>query len=123
MKKLLILICPVLFLSCKGQEIKGVNKIDSHQMTKALAKDVQLVDVRTPLEYSQGHIPGALNIDYLSGQFKSKLESLDKNKPVYIYCRSGQRSASAAREMSQLGFQQIYDLQGGIGSWEAKLER
>lgn len=80
-------------------------------------KKVQLIDVRTSREYSAGHIQGAKNIDFYSGDFSNKFNKLDKNKPVYIYCRTGARSRHASGKLVDLGFQEIYDLKGGIVRW------
>lgn len=80
-------------------------------------KNVQLVDVRTPGEYAQGHIQGAANINVNAGDFGSLASKLDKNKPVAVYCRSGVRSQTAAGILKELGFKKIYDLQGGFNAW------
>lgn len=86
---------------------------------KELGADVQLVDVRRPNEFLEGHIEGALNIDFLEDGFAQKVErKLDKDKPVMLYCRSGRRSAAAARELEALGFKEIYDLKGGFLDWQ-----
>lgn len=86
---------------------------------KELGADVQLVDVRRPNEFLEGHIEGALNIDFLEDGFAQKVEhKLDKDKPVMLYCRSGRRSAAAARELEALGFKEIYDLEGGFLQWQ-----
>ena len=79
---------------------------------------IQLVDVRTPGEYAEAHLHGALNLNYHADDFKSSLARLDKNKPVYVYCRVGGRSSKAARDLRQLGFTKVYDLKGGILAWE-----
>ncbi len=80
---------------------------------------VQLVDVRTPAEYKTGHIKGAVNIDYFqSRNFKEALKNFNTEEPIYIYCRSGNRSRKAANLLSKLGFTKIYDLQGGILNWK-----
>ncbi len=78
---------------------------------------VQLVDVRTSAEYQAGHIGDATNIDYLAEDFEQKIQTLDKDQPVYIYCRSGSRSNKAAKVMQALGFREICDLQGGYMAW------
>lgn len=81
--------------------------------------DVQLVDVRTPREFRGGHIARAINIDYFQGTaFEEAFEKLDKGKPVYLYCRSGNRSLKAARKLVSMGFEKVYDLQGGILKWK-----
>lgn len=78
----------------------------------------QLVDVRTRPEYCDGHIEGALNIDLFQNSiFIEEFEKMDKDRPVYIYCRSGGRSLRAAAKLVDMGFTKIYDLQGGYLSW------
>ena len=80
--------------------------------------NVQLLDVRTLEEYEEGHIENATRIDFNSEDFKANVQKLDKSKPVYLYCRSGGRSAKASALMAELGFTEIYDLQGGFLAWE-----
>lgn len=79
---------------------------------------IQLVDVRTPDEYNSGHIKNAKNIDFFATSFTNQFEKLDKEKPVYIYCRSGARSKKASNKLSEMGFTEIYDLQGGYLNWK-----
>lgn len=84
-----------------------------------LGKNVQLVDVRTQREFRSGHIGKAVNIDFFKGgAFDRAFEKFDKQKPVYLYCRSGNRSQKAARKLVALGFEKVYDLKGGILQWE-----
>jgi|SRR5690606_15742508 len=79
---------------------------------------VQLVDVRTPGEYKGGHIKKAINIDFFNKvNFDVSFEKLDKEKPVYLYCRSGSRSQKAAKRLIGMGFTQVYDLKGGYMNW------
>lgn len=80
-------------------------------------KKVQLIDVRTAREFGAGHIKGAKNIDFYSGKFKSEFQKLKKDKPLYIYCRTGSRSRHAAHKLVDMGFTEIYDLKGGIVRW------
>ena len=81
--------------------------------------NTQLVDVRTAREYKSGRIANAINIDlFRPGYFRLEFHKLDKQKPVYIYCRSGQRSRKAAQKLLNWGFKEIYDLEGGILEWE-----
>lgn len=79
--------------------------------------DVQLVDVRRPDEYAQGHIEGAINYNFLGPDFGKEVEQLDKDKPVLLYCRSGRRSGAASKKLQSMGFKEIYDLQGGYLNW------
>lgn len=79
--------------------------------------DAVVVDVRTPMEVSQGKIPGAQVIDLMDAQFPQKVDALDKDKPYVLYCRSGNRSAQACNYMAGQGFTKLYNLNGGIGNW------
>lgn len=82
--------------------------------------EIQLIDVRTPEEYSEGHLKGAKNININSEDFAKQIEALDTEEPVYLYCRSGGRSGRAAKLLVDMGFTQIYDLDGGITAWTEK---
>lgn len=80
---------------------------------------VQLLDVRTPEEFAEGHIAGAQNINVQDSGFLSKAtRSIDKERPVYIYCRSGKRSMTAATLLSEKGYRTI-NLDGGILAWQS----
>ena len=85
------------------------------------AKDsIQILDVRTPGEYNSGHIKGALLADWNNKEeFNRRVAFIDKNKPVYIYCLAGGRSAAAAKKMRAEGYENVYELKGGINGWKA----
>lgn len=76
-----------------------------------------IIDVRTPDEFSGGHLQNAQNIDISDSNFEQQIETLDKSKPVFVYCLSGGRSASAASKMREIGFKEVYELDGGIMKW------
>lgn len=76
-----------------------------------------IVDIRTPQEFAEGYIEGAVNINVFDEDFLDQMAQFDKSKPIFIYCRSGNRTSSASKKLSELGFQQVYDLQGGIVNW------
>ncbi|WP_298264825.1 rhodanese-like domain-containing protein [uncultured Lutibacter sp.] len=76
-----------------------------------------IIDIRTPNEFLEGHIDGAVNINYFDKNFLDEISKLDKTKPIFMYCRSGNRTSSASKKISKLGFEQVYDLQGGILNW------
>lgn len=81
-----------------------------------------ILDVRTESECNEGIIGNAINIDIHSGQdFVNAIEALDKNKNYYVYCRSGMRSAKACEIMNQLGFENAYNLVGGIIEWDGEV--
>jgi rhodanese-related sulfurtransferase len=121
MKRILLLILLTAFslVGC-AQQPSGI--IDATQFKKLIEekKDVQLIDVRTPNEFKAGHIQGAINIDFYRGDFKEAIAKLDKSKPIAIYCAVGGRSGASTEVAAQLGFKQVYDLQGGISVWQRK---
>lgn len=81
---------------------------------------VTIIDVRTPEEFTQGHLEKAVNADFNNKpQFESYLNSLDKNQTYMIYCRTGNRSGQAMQIMKDKGFEQIINLDGGIQAWQA----
>ncbi|MEI6555232.1 MAG: thioredoxin domain-containing protein [Paludibacter sp.] len=81
--------------------------------------NAQLIDVRTPGEFAQGHITNAKNVDINSSDFQQRVVKLDKNKPVLLYCLSGGRSSNAMNVLSSMGFKEIYNLSGGMMRWRA----
>lgn len=82
-----------------------------------LSPEAQVVDVRTPEEFNSGHLKNALNINYYEDDFSSQLVKLDKQKPVFVYCKVGGRSAKAATLLRKEGYKNVYDLRGGILAW------
>jgi len=81
-----------------------------------------VLDVRTPEEYSDGIIPNAIHIDIYKGQgFVYEVDALDKSKNYYVYCKAGGRSAQACNIMNQLGFENTYNLMGGITQWQGEV--
>jgi len=94
--------------------------LDATAFAAALKRPGTVVlDVRTAAEFADGHLPAAINIDVNAADFSTKVGALDKNVPYAVYCRSGNRSATALRIMEGLGFSQAYHLGGGIGAWTA----
>lgn len=81
-------------------------------------KKARIVDVRTPEEVSEGHLEGALNINFLGETFAEEIDKLDKKKTYLLYCRSGSRTRKAADLMQNAGFKHVYMLEGGITAWK-----
>lgn len=77
-----------------------------------------VLDVRTPQEFAQGHIAGAVNVDVESPDFATRIAKRDKNVPYAVYCRSGRRSGIALELMVRQGFTTVYHLDGGITAWQ-----
>ena len=78
----------------------------------------QVIDVRTPQEFAQGHIAGAININYHNPQFKELIKALPKDQTTFIYCHSGGRSRSALKSFEKENFKSIYELKGGMSDWK-----
>jgi rhodanese-related sulfurtransferase len=78
---------------------------------------VIIVDVRTPEEFASGHIEGALNIDFNSGNFENEITRLNPSESYAVYCRSGSRSGQAASIMHKAGFHDVSNLNGGVIDW------
>lgn len=82
---------------------------------------IQLLDVRTPAEFNAGHIKNALLADWKDEtEFIRRISFIDKQRPVYIYCLGGGRSAAAIVKMRRMGYQNVYELKGGINAWKAE---
>lgn len=107
------------FYTTSAQSSDAISVLNKTQFAEAIQdKGVVLIDVRTPEEFAQGAIEGAKNIDFFNQQnFIKQISSLDKSEPVYVYCRSGNRSMKAARQLISLGFEKVYDLAGGYMAW------
>ena len=113
----LLLIC--ITFSCTAQTKTSLTA-DEFEKAVMNNESVQLLDVRTPGEYASGHIKNALQSDWNDKtEFNRRIAFVDKNKPVYVYCLSGGRSAAAASKMRTLGYSAVYELQGGINAWKA----
>lgn len=120
MRYLYILIFSFLFFVSACSQ-SNVRILDSKAFIEGAKTDSMAVilDVRQPSEFAEGHIEGAVNLDWLDEKaFKEGVVKLDTAKTYYIYCRSGRRSNAAADKMQSDGFK-VYDLKGGIKQWKA----
>ena len=120
MKKLTALLLSLFLLTgCAGQGEAGYLQISQEDARSQMASetDYRIVDVRTPGEYAEGHIPGALNIPNESIGKEAPAGLPQKDQLIFIYCRSGNRSKQAAGKLSDLGYTNIREF-GGINTWE-----
>jgi thioredoxin len=117
-----LLLLSFLFISCHGQTSNAIHTIDSKSFTEKLKtnENPQLLDVRTPEEYSSEHIGDAKNVNWNGDDFVAKASTYDKSKPIFVYCKLGGRSAQAADKLAELGFKEIYNLDGGIMKWKVQ---
>lgn len=102
--------------ACNGQT--KVQNLNPTEFEKGIRRTgTQILDVRTPEEFSEKHIAGAKNININSKDFKQKIQGLDKTAPLYVYCLAGGRSKKAAEIAATEGFKEVYNLEYGINSW------
>ncbi len=131
MKNILFLLIIIsLLFSCtnnKGENKNSTENTSTQKIEKLIPQDFavemtelknfNLIDVRTPQEYEQGNISKAKNINFNDASFGEELNKLEKEKPLFIYCKSGGRSAKAVEKAKEMGFEHIIELDGGIESW------
>ena len=79
-----------------------------------------VIDVRQPEEFAQGHIEGAINIDFFDAEFKYKLLDLDRDKKYYLYCKNENRSYRSMKFMETNDFRHVYMLKGGYQEWNTE---
>ena len=126
-RKKLLLLATTLTLLISGAS-PGVNAQDSTAgktvsqkrfQRMAKKKNAVLLDVRTPGEFKEGHIPGSLQLNVQnSEEFNAGIATLDKKKTYLLYCRSGKRSNQAKLQMKAAGFKKLFDLEGGFSQWQ-----
>jgi thioredoxin len=117
----LLFIISFIVFSCNGQTSSAVKTVDVATYSEKIkaTPNAQILDVRTPEEYASGHIENSDNVNWLSDSFVLRTDKYNKTKPVFVYCKSGGRSAKAADKLAELGFTTIYNLDGGMLKWEA----
>ena len=102
-----------------GQTIHDVTVEEAYSLIQQNQLDPTfiIIDVRTPEEFVEGHIEGAINIDFRSENFGGQIDELNRNNKYLIYCRSGNRSRGALEVMVEMDFKEVYHLLAGIIKW------
>lgn len=120
----LLIIAFVLFLV--GCSSNGTNSIRSYEnistdeaQSMITKKEVEIIDVRTPGEFAEGHVPEAVNLPLQD--LENQVSNLDKNKSYLIVCRSGNRSGQASEVLVSKGFSHIYNMEGGMNQWKGEV--
>lgn len=117
--KNIILACSVFLFSLASCQSTGatasVNDMENVDFTD---NSQVLIDVRTPEEFAEGHLPNAINIDVKSDNFASEIQALDQDKTYYIYCKSGMRSTHAVQQFEQAGFEHLVNLKDGYSAYK-----
>ena len=121
----LVAVAIVFFMAFKGiRQSNAFLNLDVKLFAEKIMKDKEVIilDVRTPAEFAEGAIKGAINIDVNASNFKEKVSTLDKEKSYLIYCRSGMRSVKACNIMSENGYRQLFNLLGGYQAWSSNIK-
>jgi rhodanese-related sulfurtransferase len=116
MVRLIYLYFVVIAVSCKAQN--NMNSLEPEAFKNELLKtNIILIDVRTPDEFSEGHLPGAVNIDFYDDNFSGLIKEKASGKTVYLYCALGNRSAKAVKSLEKKNVKSVH-LKGGIEAWK-----
>ena len=121
MMKWIWLVMVVLLLTgcaAPAQDVPGYRQISMEEAIKIMEseQDFMILDVRTPEEFSERHIPGAINVANETIGTELVPELPDKSQMILVYCRSGNRSKQAAQKLADLGYTSIMEF-GGINDW------
>ena len=119
MKNVAVIILWLAALFCQAQDAKILSP-EAFKKRLSESKEYVLVDVRTPEEVKNGHLKGAINVDYNASSFEKEIAKLDTSKTYFLYCGSGIRSHKAAGIMKEMGFRNIFEMEGGVKAWKAK---
>ena len=116
-KILVLLLFPLLVFTQEKDSFYELVSYDIYK-NKISSKDALVFDVRTTEEFNLGHIKGSINIDFYDEKlFVKFFQKINKTKPIYIYCRSGNRSKKSSKILKEIGFVKVYDLLGGYKNW------
>jgi thioredoxin len=115
----LLLFVALFFSACSSNGGNPVLDAKSFSEKLKTTPNAVLLDVRSAEEFSKEYIEGALLADWNSNDFQRRIDAIDKNAPVFVYCLSGGRSSSAAAAMRKQGYKEVYELQGGMLKWKS----
>ncbi len=118
---LLILALSILVTACSSdtttQSIELVSPADAAQVIADDPAGLVVLDIRTPEEFNEARLADAIMVDFYADDFADQLDTLDKDVPYVMYCRTGNRSSDAVKTMKSLGFTEVYEIDGGIVNW------
>ena len=109
-------------VAASTQDADGIRVVSVEAAAAMVAEEPAptIIDVRTPEEFAQGHLVGAVLVDYNAPGFREAIAELPRDESYLIYCRSGNRSAGARQVMVELGFEDVADIDGGVTAWVAQ---
>ena len=111
----------LLVVACSsGSDTATIELVSPQEAAQVIDDDpagLVVLDIRTPEEFNDVRLAGATNVDFYAPDFAEQLDALDKNDPYVMYCRSGNRTSDAVNTMKELGFVEVYEIDGGIVNW------
>ena len=116
----IVALLALVMLAALPAAAKDITVQDAAELLQNPPQGLIIVDVRTPAEFHEGHLPGAINIDYFGGPFETQIANLPKDAPVLLYCRTGNRSAGAYESMQKAGIGNILHMNEGIITWQQR---
>jgi phage shock protein E len=125
MKKILLafFFCALVY-SCKETGATGYETLDNQTFAQKLNdSNVVVLDVRTPDEYRQGHMPHAILMNYYDDGFRENIQNLDKDKTYLVYCAAGGRSSKTSKILKEHGFNNVFSLEHGFKKWNGPVEK
>jgi len=109
------------FLFCQNEAERVIKSVEISEIKAEIKNhDFMLLDVRTPEEFSAGHLENAVNINYYDQDFTERISALQKQKKIIVYCAAGGRSSQALKKLDELGFQYVLNMEGGYNGWKAQ---
>jgi phage shock protein E len=123
MRSLLVLVLAlsVLVTACSSDTTtQSIELVSPAEAAEVIADDptgLVVLDIRTPEEFNEARLADAIMVDFYADDFAAQLDTLDKDVPYVLYCNSGNRSSDAVKTMKDLGFVEVYEIDGGIVNW------
>lgn len=119
MKRIQLFGLLVLLAACSQAQQNSILSVPDFEKQVTSKTDKVVLDVRTPAEFKSGHLAQATLMNVNDANFTQQINTLQKDKPVYVYCAAGVRSSKAAKVLRQQGFTHVFELRGGIQAWQA----
>lgn len=120
---LLVSTAAVCFTACTGSKVVYKTIDAAAALNIANSKSITVLDVRTPEEFAEGHLPNAVNVNFLNASFAENIGNLNKKNKYLVYCRSGHRSTQAVVIMKQQHFKNVTNMLGGFSQWKGPVQK
>ena len=120
MRRTLLIVFVFVFVAACSSATVVIDQVGAAEAHELASGSATVLDIRTPEEFAEGHIDGAINIDFYATDFADRIGALDRDAVYLVYCRSGNRSAQSIQVFEDLGFAEVHELEGGILTWVAE---